>query len=102
MKRIVRGFKALVDVFGWQFALAIAVLLGLLVWAVFHVHGGLFGVLALVLALLAIRAHDIGSAIEESKAANEHEAGYDALAQYRTPYAPPSRVLGPNHDGSEL
>lgn len=65
MKRVLRGLKAMHQVFGLQFTAAIVGVAALLLWAIYHQHGGLAFVAALICLLLAIRAHDLGEEVEE-------------------------------------
>lgn len=67
LQRLYRGLVAMREVFGWQFTGVILLVMGLLLWAVFHVHGGIAAVLGLVLVLLAIRAHDLGELPDEEE-----------------------------------
>lgn len=60
LRRLRRGLACMREALGPQFTMVIVAVLLLLVVAVFTIHGAFAGVAALVLALLAIRAHDLG------------------------------------------
>ena len=60
LQRQRRGWAALRLVFGWQGVAAIAFVAGLLLAAVFLIHGGFAFALGLFCLLLAVRAHDLG------------------------------------------
>lgn len=60
----------------------------------------LLGVLLLV--ILTVRCFDCADVVVALKEPSEHEAEYDPLASVRTAYDPPSRVLGPHHEGVDL
>ena len=60
LRRLHRGLVCLREAFGWQFTAVILAVAVLLVVAVLTIHGAFAGVGALVLVLLAIRAHDLG------------------------------------------
>lgn len=58
-----------------------------------------------LLAMLIVRCLVSGDVVIPPRDAPEPveaDADYDPLASVRTPYDPPTRVLGPHHDGSEL
>lgn len=60
LRRLHRGLICMREAFGWQFTAVIVAVLLLLVVAVLTIHGAFAGILALLLVLLAIRAHDLG------------------------------------------
>lgn len=118
MNRVVNGLFAMAKVFGWQFTVALLAVVAVLVWSVWHVHGGLIAIALGLLVIIFIAAHDFAIDDEEP---TEVDADYDYMAgtQWtdeeraelaRQGHAPhrfntiqsPSAALGQNHEGREL
>lgn len=100
MKALLRGLQVMAAVFGWQFTLAIVGVMALLVGAVWFQYGLLAALIALVIALLAIRAHDIGD--EDLRMEAEGRPFEDFAAHAKGYGYHPPHPLGGNHDGREL
>lgn len=66
LRRQRRGWAALRTIFGWQGVAAIAFVFGLLLGAVFFLHGSFLFTIAGIALLLAVRAHDLGD-LEEGE-----------------------------------
>lgn len=100
MKALWRGLQVLAAVFGWKFTLAILGVLALLLVSVWYMQGPIVAVIALLLALMAIRAHDIGEEDLRQEAEGQPFEDFAAHAKGHDYYPP--HPLGGNHDGQEL